>query len=140
MGDCRCHCALGCLRTACQSGVGRRLRPCSHAAYLLLSIEKHGENPRFEKEFSIFYDHIGPLITAVIKEKVDGSKEGTAGCPTFACPDLHWKVTVKADFAFTEKGQPVIQAFGDPQQQYGVDVTVRAQVKINFDAEHKVGR
>lgn len=104
----------------------------------LLSIEKHGENPRFEKEFSIFYDHIGPLITAVIKEKVDGSKEGTAGCPTFACPDLHWKVTVKADFAFTEKGQPVIQAFGDPQQQYGVDVAVRAQVKINFDAEHKV--
>jgi hypothetical protein len=83
----------------------------------LLSIEKHGENPRFEKEFSISYDHIGPLITAVIKEKVDGSKEGTAGCPTFACPDLHWKVTVKADFAFTEKGQPVIQAFGDPQQQ-----------------------
>jgi hypothetical protein len=103
----------------------------------LLSVEKHGETPRFEKEFSTSYDHIEPLITDVIKKKVNGSKEGTAGCSS-ACPDLQWQVTVKADFTFTDKGQPMVQAFGDPQQQYGLDITVHAQVKVKLDVDHKV--
>jgi hypothetical protein len=105
----------------------------------LNSVEKHGAIPRFEKEFSTSYDHIEPFITDGIKKKVDSSKEGTAGCPTFACPDLHWKVTVKADFAFTEEGQPMLQSFGDPQQQqYGADITAHAQVKLDFDVGHKI--
>jgi hypothetical protein len=74
----------------------------------LLSVEKHGTDPRFKKEFSIHYDLVEQLIPDEIKKKVDSSKEGTAGCPTFACPDLHWKISIKSGFAFTDKGQPVL--------------------------------
>src|SRR5262245_9451175 len=99
----------------------------------LLSVEAHGAV--HEKEFSIPYDILEPFVPNEIKKKVDGSMEGTAGCPTDFCSDLHWRVTVKSGFAFTEKGQPTLQAY--PPQQYGADITAHAQVKINFDVTYK---
>jgi hypothetical protein len=104
----------------------------------LLSVEKHGTDPRFKKEFSIHYDLVEQLIPDEIKKKVDSSKEGTAGCPTFACPDLHWKISIKSGFAFTDKGQPEITPFGDPLQQFGINITAHAQVKLNFDIDSQV--
>lgn len=63
------------------------LAPTPNAS--LLSVEKHGATPRFEKEFTIPYGGFEPLIPDEIKKDVDGSPESTAACPTAACPDLH---------------------------------------------------
>src|SRR5262245_40239846 len=41
----------------------------------LLSVEKHGADPRFKKEFSIHYDVVEQFIPNEIKKKVDSSKE-----------------------------------------------------------------
>jgi hypothetical protein len=106
----------------------------------LNSIETHGATPVFKKDFSIPYDAVEPLIRDEIKKKVDGPKEGTVPCPTDFCPDLHWRVTVKSGFVFTDKSQqPVITAFYDPQQQTsGVDITLHTSVQINFDVNETI--
>jgi hypothetical protein len=101
----------------------------------LNSVEKHGADPRFEKEFSILYDPVESLIRDEIKKKVDGSPDGTAGCPSIFCPDLNWRVTVTSGFAFTEEGQPEVTY--DPQQN-GVNITVTAKAKLTLDAASKV--
>ena len=113
MGGSRCHCVLRFLRAACPSDMGQRLRPCSHAACFPPLCREARHRSAVKKEFSIHYDLVEQFIPDEIKKKVDSSKEGTAGCPTIACPDLEWKVSFKSGFAFTEKGQPEISPVGE---------------------------
>jgi hypothetical protein len=103
----------------------------------LNSVETHGATPLFKRDFSIPYDTVEPLIRDEIKKTVDGSKEGTVSC-TSVCPDLHWKITVKSGFAFSDKSQPAITVFSGPQDQKGVDITLHTQVQVNFDITEEV--
>jgi hypothetical protein len=97
------------------------------------SVERHGvDTPWFEREFRIPYETIEPLIRDEIRQKADIFKSDTVECPTIFCPDVDWSVAVKSNFEFTQKGQPVITAFGDPQQN-GVDIRLDAQVRLNLD-------
>jgi hypothetical protein len=98
----------------------------------LNSIEQQGTQvPWFQKEFRIPYDTVEPFIQDEIRKKVDLAKSGTVECPTIFCPDVDYSVNVKSAFAFTQKGQPIITAFGDPQQN-GVEITLDAQMRLDL--------
>jgi hypothetical protein len=98
----------------------------------LNSVEQHGTHtPWFQKEFGIPYDIVEPFIQSEIRQKVDAAKSGTVDCRTIFCPDVDYTVDVKSAFAFTQKGQPVIKAFGDPQQN-GVEIKLDAQMRLDL--------
>jgi hypothetical protein len=95
-------------------------------------VEEHGSQiPWFSRDFLIPYDVVEQFIRDEIKQAVDGTKSDTVVC-TDPCPDVDWKVVVKSSFAFTQKEQPILKAFGNPQQN-GVDISLHAQMKINLD-------
>ena len=85
----------------------------------------------FSRSFSIPYATIEPLIRNQIKSVLDKKFSGTAVCDDL-CPDVDYWVTFVADFAFTQKGQPVVQAFGNATEN-GVTVRFNAQAKIKLD-------
>ena len=98
----------------------------------MATLEQHGAvTPWFQRDFSIPYGAVEPLIRNEIKSKVDGTRKGTVVC-TDPCPDVDWTVTITSDFSFTQKGQPVVKAFGNPQQN-GVDISVHAQMRLKFN-------
>lgn len=100
----------------------------------LATVETQGsDKPVFTHSYAVPYATLEKQLRQEIKSKVDfDTGEQTEGCPTALCPDVHWRVVVSSDIAFTKKPLPALKAFGDAQAN-GVDVNLKdAQVRLKL--------
>gem|GEM_PF-4069768 len=124
--------------------------PCANAAdvrvfllapmppHSLKTIETQGsDKPIYIHSFYIPYSIVESEIRIAIKSKADvDAGDQVVKCPS-VCPDAHWRVTINTDFSFTQKNQPVIVAFGKPQEN-GVDISLKTQMRLNINIHARV--
>lgn len=104
----------------------------------LKTVETQGsEKPLYSHPYSIPYKSVESQIRSAIKAQGDLDTGNQVVKCSGACPDAHWRVTVNTDFAFTKMNQPVIAAFGNPQEN-GVDVSLKTQFKLNINVHASV--
>ena len=105
----------------------------------LKTVETEGsDKPLYVHSYSIPYASLESQIRNAIKAKGDiDTGNQVVACSTDLCPDAHWRVTVNTDFSFTQKNQPVVAAFGKPQEN-GVDVSLKTQMKLRINIHASV--
>ena len=96
----------------------------------LKTVETQGsDKPAYAHSYAISYGTVEQQIRNEIK-KSNIDLGGSVVCEG-ACPDVSWHVSVTNDFAFTQKNQPVVTAFGNAQDN-GVDVALKTQFKLSI--------
>jgi hypothetical protein len=106
----------------------------STGAFDLDDIENYNQSPVYKHSFIIPYTQLQQIATNALKQNVDQVINGTEECPTVLCPDVSYRVTVTSEFDFTQTGQPVIQSFGNADEN-GFNVSlegVQARIKLNI--------
>ena len=96
----------------------------------LKSVETQGsDKPAYAHSYNISFDTVEQQIRNEIK-KSNIDVGGAVICEG-ACPNVYWHINVNNDFAFTQKNQPVVTAFGNAQDN-GVDVALKTQFKVSI--------
>lgn len=99
----------------------------------LRTVETQGsDKPVYTHSYAVPYGTLEQQLRAAIQSKANlDTGNQTVNCPS-ACPDVHWRVVVNSDIAFTQKPLPTIKAFGNAQEN-GIDVKLEhAQVKLHL--------
>ena len=95
----------------------------------LNTVETQGsDKPAYAHSYNIPYATVEQQIRNEIK-KANVDIGGSVKC-SGPCPDVHWHVNVSTDFSFTQKDQPTITPFGNPQDN-GVDIQLKSQFKLH---------
>lgn len=100
-------------------------------AFDLDDLERYNQTPVFQQTFAIPYATLEERISDELRRQVDRTMSGKIVCDD-PCPDVDYRVSAATSFAFTQPNQPVIESFGNADEN-GVTVRLDAQAWVRLD-------